>query len=120
MSTANMTASTISRMFETTSNANQSIVTNQMLTRAYAWFAQRHPQMIVDLLNKQFLMNHGRPIIDDYVNGAISRHNAAIALAKVRDDQLDHPARSAEHKQRMADMVMAADSFLKLLRTELG
>ncbi len=111
-------ANTISRMFETTSTTSQFVVTNQMLTNTYAWFAKRHPQLIVDLLDKTFFTGDGKPIINNYVNGAISRQRTAVALAEARERQLI-PAGGGARKRRVADMTMAADGFLKLLRTEL-
>ena len=112
-------ANTISRMFESISTTDQFIVSNQMLTNTYAWFAKRHPQLIVDLLDKEFFIGDGKSMINDYVSGAINRQRTAVALAEARERQLV-PVGGVARKRRLADMTMAADSFLKLLRTELG
>ena len=113
------TSSTIARMFESMKSADQSIVSDKVMTKAYGWFVKCHPQPTIDLLSKQFLAGAGKPVIDDYVNGKLNRRNAAVVLAETREEELD-PARSPIRKQRKADLVLAADSFLKILCTELA
>ena len=113
-------ANTISRMFETAAKSTQPAVTSQMVARTYTWFSKGHPQEVLDLLNSAFLVGEGQSILEEYANGTINRHTAATVLAELRNGQLDPNAPTSVRKQRKADLVMASDSFLKFLRTELN
>ena len=95
-------------------NATRNESPSTVMHSAYKAFAAENKIWVESLFDRHFLTQHGEPIIADYLDGLLTRHQAAIDLVLAWETHLVSPSVKVS-KQHRADAVMAADSFLAYL-----
>ncbi len=95
-------------------NATRSASTSKMMRSAYKAFAAENKIWVESLFDEHFLAQHGELIVADYLDGLLTRHQAAIDLALAWETHLVSPSVKMS-KQNRTDAVMATDSFLAYL-----
>ena len=90
---------------------------NVTLRTAHKQFAANGGIRYAAFLDLQFVEAHCAPVIVGYLNGTRSRHETAIEIARIWEEQLA-PVNSKLRKQRMANAAMAIDEFLTYLPTD--
>lgn len=85
-----------------------------MVRAAYKRFDKECSNSEVGLLKLDFLEEYGEDTIQDYLNHRLTRHEAAVNLARIWESAWI-PATADVSKQLRADVVMAADTFLAYL-----
>ncbi len=106
-------ADSIARFFDAMTKPETSDRKRQ-LRNAYKAFAAENEIWVEGLFDKHFLTRHGETIVGAYVDGRLTRHEAAVDLAQAWEIHLVSPSIKMS-KQHRADAVMAADSFLSYL-----
>ena len=97
-----------------TENATRSESTSKMMRRAYKAFAADNKIWVESLFDEHFLVEHGEPVVADYVDELLTRHQAAIDLALAWETHLVSPNVKVS-KQCQTNAVKAAESFLAYL-----
>ena len=89
-------------------------ISKRQLNNAYKSFAAENKIWVESLFDMHFLTQHGKPIVTDYVNGLLTRHQAAVDLAWAWETHLVPPSIKISQQQR-TEAVKAANSFLAYL-----
>ena len=107
----------ILRLFKTDEAQKVVKTTDQIyenLAIAHNSFEKSGGMRYAGFLDMSFLSDVAMPVIVEYLNGTLSRHEAAIKIADLWDGQLT-PVSSRLRKQRMANATMAVDRYLSHL-----
>ncbi len=108
---------TVARLFARIANSRQETSSGQLhnaLRCAYKAFAAENVILVKGLFDKRFLAEHGEAIVAAYMNGRLSRHQAAVDLAHAWEANV-LPANVTMRKVYVADAAMTADRFLSYL-----
>ena len=81
---------------------------------AYKVFATEHKIWVESLFDMHLLTQHGEPIVAGYINGLLTRPQAAADLAWAWETHLMPPSIKISQQQR-TEAVKAANSFLAYL-----
>lgn len=122
MSNATITATsiiseTVARLFSRIANREQDVRNGKLqnaMRSAYSAFAAENVIPVKGLFGKRFLAEHGEAIVAAYMNGRLSRHQAAVNLAHAWEANV-LPANVTMRKVYVADAAMTADRFLSYL-----
>lgn len=110
MISINSLTTAVARIFGTPAQQSADRVQNAV-NRAYHNAADRYASNDVALFTKEFVLNEGAPIIQAFLAGKQSRHDAAAELSRRWNVDLG-PISSRELRWRVADTTMMADIFL--------
>ena len=106
-------AESITNLIGLITNSNNG-VNKRQLRNAYEQFAAENEIWVESFFDMHFLTRHGQPIVADYVNGILTRHQAAVDLAGAWQTHLV-PSSIKISQQQRAEAVKAANSFLAYL-----
>lgn len=84
------------------------------IDRVFPLFAKQYGEWAGSLFDEHFLHGRGYRYLAAYMDGTLSRSDAAKALGAAWEAQMG-PARPHIRKRRRADAVMAADDFLAMV-----
>ncbi len=104
----------IARFFGFQFGADSTSQMRKAMQAAYEEFAAKNGGGVDSLFDMQFLTQHGEATVAAYLNGALSRHQAAVELANAWEEHV-MPANTKRRKVMRADAAMAADRYLSYL-----
>ncbi len=104
----------IARFFDFHFGADSTSQLRKAMRAAYKEFAAKDGVWVDSLFDMHFLTQYGEATVAAYLNGALSRHQAAVELANAWEEHL-MPANTKRRKILRADVAMAADRYLSYL-----